>query len=142
MRIVLLALFFVGGCVGSTTPPSPKETPTKTTPTNEAPRSKQGSQLDPSRVCARSACGTVGDEAGKPIADAWIFVVRSDDVVDEKSTLGKSGGWVLHMREENSGPRPWKLNFGAPGHAELTVDVPDPLPEEGFKIDVKLKAAP
>lgn len=100
------------------------------------------SAVDPASICNHSACGTVTDTAGAPVKGAWIRVLRSDGVEDEKSELDADGRWVLHMREENSGPRPWKLEIGAPGHVAQTLSVPDPLPEEGATLDVKLAKGP
>ncbi|MCP4806362.1 MAG: carboxypeptidase regulatory-like domain-containing protein [Proteobacteria bacterium] len=89
-----------------------------------APEATGGSQLEPARVCDHSACGTVTDADGAPVKDAWIQVVRSDDEVDEPSTLGAEGGWVLHMREENVGPRParWMPSMGIVSSSSMRPD--------------------
>ncbi len=96
------------------------------------------SALDPESACNHSVCGTVTDQAGTALENATLQVLRSDGKTEEPEPL-EQGGFLFHIREENSGPPPWKLTFAAEGYEPQTVDVPTPLPEAGQSYAIKLQ---
>jgi hypothetical protein len=119
--VILLA------CSGSAEDPEKRTTATR-----------GGSAVDPATYHHRSVHGAVTGPNGEPIQGATLLVGRSDGVAEEPDSLGETGEFVFHIREENSGPPPWTLTFAATGHASQTVTVAGPPPEEGLRFDIKL----
>jgi hypothetical protein len=92
--------------------------------------------VDPEAYRRHSVHGTVSDVAGAPVKGAFITILRSD-TGPEKNPVPEEGGYVMHLRAENSGPAPWKLVFGAPGYVDQERTVKS-IPDEGVQIDIKL----
>ncbi len=120
MRWLLIALLFLIPTMASNAEASPPGSRT----------------VDPDAYRRHSVHGTVTDEAGAPAKGAFITILRSD-TGPEKNPVPDEGGYVMHLRPENSGPAPWKLVFGAPGYVDQERTVKS-IPEEGVQIDIKL----
>ncbi len=135
MRWMPIALLLLTACSAE---PAPAEA-APTEPAAEEDEPPAAHQVHPELYKMRSVHGTVSDAAGAPVKGATITIMRSD-TGPEKNPLDADGRYAIHLREENSGPPPWVLVYGAPGHADQTHTLPT-MPEEGVQIDIKLVKA-